>query len=325
MHVLVGDIGGTKTVLAIASTGTDGVRLREERRYTSRAFPSLENLVAEYFAETGVRCKTAAFAVAGPVHGERSEITNLPWDLDARHLEQTLGLGTTRLLNDLEAVAWGIAALDSGDLEVLHPGSPSAAGNACVVAAGTGLGEAGMHWDGARHRPFATEGGHTDFAPRDDRELALLRTLEKQYGHVSWERLVSGMGIVNIFRFLLDWHGATTSEPLQEAMRKGDEAAAIAGAAADGSCSICAETMQLFADLYGREAGNMALKQMATGGVYLGGGIAPKNLDLLRRGPFLDAFFDKGRMSALMRRIPVRVILEQRAPLFGAALFATAT
>ena len=321
MQVLVGDIGGTKTVLAIAEADTHGVRLNEERRYASQDFSSLEDIVKRYEAETGARCETAGFAVAGPVYDDRSAITNLPWDLDARHLASDLGIGSAHLLNDLEAVARGVAALGPDDLEVLHPGDPDAAGNACVVAAGTGLGEAGMHWDGQRHRAFATEGGHTDFAPRDDRELALFSNLEQQFGHVSWERLVSGMGIANIYGFLLEWHGSETPGPVQAAMAAGDKSAAIAGAAADGSCPVCAETMQLFMDLYGREAGNMALKHMAMGGVYLGGGIAPKNLELLRRGPFLDAFFDKGRMSTLMRRIPVKVILDQRAPLFGAALF----
>jgi glucokinase len=321
MQLLVGDIGGTKTVLAIAEADVGAVRLRGERRYPSRDFSSLEDIVARFLVATNAVCKNAAFAVAGPVLGDRSEITNLPWDLDARRLAQSLGLSRAHLLNDLEALAWGISALGPDDLEVLHPGEANAAGNACVVAAGTGLGEAGLYWDGTLHRPFATEGGHTDFAPRDDLELALLRSLQQRFGHVSWERLVSGMGIANIYGFLLERHGAQTSRPLREAMAAGDEAAAIAAAAADGSCPLCAETMQLFMDLYGREAGNMALKHMALGGVYLGGGIAPKNLDLMRRGPFLTAFFDKGRMDALMRRIPVKIILEQRAPLLGAARF----
>lgn len=324
MQVLVGDIGGTKTVLAIAETDKGVVRLRGDRRYASRDFGSLEDVVSRYLSETGEKCETAAFAVAGPVRGGRSEITNLPWDLDVRHLEQTLDLRTARLLNDLEAVAWGIAALGPDDLEVLHPGDSNAVGNACVIAAGTGLGQAGMYWDGALHRPFATEGGHTDYAPRDDLELALLRSLQERYGHVSWERLVSGMGIANIYHFLLQWRGSATSDLLREAMAAGDESAAIARAAADGSCPICAETMQLFMDFYGREAGNLALAHMALGGVYLAGGIAPKNLELLRRGPFLKAFFDKGRMEALMQQMPVKVVLEQRAPLFGAARSAAA-
>ncbi len=321
MRVLVGDIGGTKTVLAIAETDAAGIRLIGERRYASRDFASLEEVVVRFFAETGGTCESAAFAVAGPVQDDRSEITNLPWAPSARHLEQALGLGTVRLLNDLEVMAWGIAALGPDDLEVLHPGEPNPVGNACVAAAGTGLGEAGLYWDGACHRPFATQGGHADFAPRDDRELALLLRLRGRYGYVSWERLVSGMGIADSYDFLREWRGAGSADPVREVAAE-DKAAAIAAAAADGSCPVCTETMQLFMDFYGREAGNLALKHMAVGGVYLGGGIAPKNLDLLRRGHFLEAFFDKGPMTALMRRMPVKVILEQRAPLFGAARFA---
>ncbi len=323
MQILVGDIGGTKCVLALAETDDGGVRLTAERRYGSRDFASLKDLVALHLDATGRAITTAAFAVAGPVQDDRSSITNLPWDLDARHLEATLGLPRVRLLNDLEAVAWGIAALGPEDFEVLHPGAPGAAGNACVVAPGTGLGEAGMHWDGNRHLPFATEGGHTDFSPTNDLELALHRQLAERHGHVSWERVVSGMGIVDIYRFLLDWRGARPTAAFEEALGAGDEAAAIARVAAAGACPVCVETMELFMDLFGREAGNLALKQMATGGVYLGGGIAPKNLELLRRGPFLRAFFDKGRMADLMRRMPVRVILEQQVPLLGVARFMT--
>jgi len=323
MQILVGDVGGTKTVLAIAETDADGIRLIDDQRYASHDFASLEEVVARFFVDTGRTCETAAFAVAGPVRDDCSEITNLSWAPDARHLEQTLGLRAVRLLNDLEAVAWGIVALDPDALEVLHPGAPDPLGNACVAAAGTGLGEAGLYWDGACHRPFATQGGHADFAPRDDRELALLLRLRDRYGYVSWERVVSGMGIADSYDFLRERHGADSSDPLREVAVE-DKPAVIASAAADGSCPFCIETMQLFMDCYGRETGNLALKHMAVGGVYLGGGIAPKNLDLLRRGPFLAAFFDKGPMAALMRRMPVKVILEQRAPLFGAARFAAA-
>jgi len=320
MQTLVGDIGGTKTVLAIAETDADGTRLIGERRYASRDFASLEEVVARFFAEMGRTCETAALAVAGPVQDDQSEITNLSWAPSARHLEQALGLRMVRLLNDLEAMAWGIAALSPEDLEVLHPGEPDPVGNACVAAAGTGLGEAGLYWDGTCHRPFATQGGHADFAPRDDRELALLLRLQGRYGYVSWERVVSGMGIADIYDFLRERHGPGSSDPVREVAVEA-KPAAIAAAATDGSCPVCVETMQRFMDFYGRETGNLALKHMAVGGVYLGGGIAPKNLDLLRRGPFLAAFFDKGPMTALMRRIPVKVILEQRAPLFGAARF----
>ncbi len=190
-----------------------------------------------------------------------------------------------------------------------------------MVAAGTGLGEAGLYWDGNRHHAFATEGGHTDFAPTDDREFALLKHLQQRFGHVSWERVVSGMGIGNLYLFLAESHHAEHPAAVATALASdGDLAAAVAVEAAAG-CPLCAETMDLFALLYGREAGNMALKHMALGGVFLGGGIAPKNLDLLRNGGFMRGFLDKGRMRPLMQRMPVRVILEPRTPLFGAARF----
>jgi len=320
MHMVVGDIGGTKTNLALAEVDDAGVRLSAEQRYPSGEFESLDAIVGIYLKEIGTKCERAAFAVAGPVQRDRSKTTNLPWELDGRRLEQVLGLATVRLLNDLEAVAWGVAALGPDDLAELHPGDGTA-GNACVVAAGTGLGEAGMFWDGAGHRPFATEGGHADFAAGDELECALLTYLQERHGRVSWERVVSGMGIVNIYEFLLEWRGA---EPAHLWSEQDDPAAAIAEAASSsGGCALCSETMALFMRLYGREAGNMALKHMALGGVYLGGGIAPKNLELLRGSDFLSAFFDKGRMETLMRRMPVKVICEQRAPLFGAARFLT--
>ncbi|MGE5153593.1 MAG: glucokinase [Bdellovibrio bacteriovorus] len=328
MRILVGDIGGTKTGLALAEVAGGRVTLREERRYPSGDFDGLEAIVARYLKETGQGASSGsprgAFAIAGPVQGRRSRTTNLPWDVDADRLERVLGLERVGLLNDLEAVAWGVAALGPSDLLELHAGEPGAAGNACVVAAGTGLGEAGLFWDGERHWPFATEGGHTDFAPVDEREFALLKHLQGRFGRVSWERVASGMGIANIYGFLLEWHEVKTPEWLVDAIAEGDTAAAVAGAAAAGRCPICAETMELFFHLYGREAGNMGLKHMALGGVYLGGGIAPKNLRGLQEGPFLRGFFAKGRMEPLMRRMPVRVILRGDTPLLGCARFMSA-
>jgi glucokinase len=322
MGILVGDIGGTKTVLAMAEVGAQRVRIREERRFSSAEFASLGEMVTLFLDQTGVTCESAAFAVAGPVHGDRSRITNLSWDIDVSEIGRSHGWAAARLLNDLEAVAWGIPALAPDDLCILHAGERGARGNACVVAAGTGLGEAGMYWDGARHRPFATEGGHADFSPSDERELELLGYLSQRYGpHVSWERVVSGMGIRNLYEFLCSrGEGQASSGPLRATSGE-DLAAAVSAGAASGRCRLCVEAMELFASLYGREAGNMALKHMALGGVYLAGGIAPKNLELLRRPAFLEAFFDKGRMAPLMQRMRVSVILEQRVPLFGAARF----
>jgi glucokinase len=328
MRILVGDIGGTKTGLGVAETDGSTAVLQQERRYASADFDSLESILIRYLKETGQTpaqdCPWGAFAIAGPVQGRRSKTTNLPWEVDADLIEHILGFRRVGLLNDLEAVAWGVRALGPNDLAELHPGSDPdepLAGNACVVAAGTGLGEAGLYWDGTRHRPFATEGGHADFAPEDELELALLQHLQQRFGHVSWERVVSGMGIANIYGFLLRWRRSVTPDWLAAEIARGDLPAAVAGAAAAGRCAISVETMELFFRLYGREAGNMGLKHMALGGVYLGGGIASKNLAALRGSRFLDGFFSKGRMEPLMRRMPVRVILCADTPLLGAARF----
>lgn len=324
MRVLVGDIGGTKTGLGIAEVQGNTVSLDLHRRYPSRKSVSLGEIVTTFFDETGCQCEMAAFAVAGPVVSGRSKTTNLPWQIDAAEMRKSLGFKRVGLLNDLEAVAWGVPALTGNELAVLQPGATGAAGNACVVAAGTGLGEAGMFWDGAKYHAFPTEGGHTDFAPTDDREFALLNYLQKKVGRVSWERVVSGMGIGNIYAFLAQWHKAVHPPAVAEALRSdGDIAAAVAEAANNGH-AISQEALELFAVLYGREAGNTALKHMALGGVYLGGGIAPKNLELLQGPGFAEGFRDKGRMRGLMEQIPVQVILDPLTPLYGAARYMVA-
>lgn len=317
MRVLVGDIGGTKTSLALASvTDEHEIEIDEPRRYASASAASLASLVRRHLDETGASCDVAAFAVAGPVLGDRCKTTNLPWALDARELERELGLTTVRLLNDLEAVAWAVPTLWPEQLYCLHEGEP-AAGHACVIAAGTGLGVAGMHWDGERHHPFATEAGHADFAPTDELEFGLLRHLQRHHNHVSWERVVSGQGIVNTFEFLLDWRGAAAPDWLDPS----EPAAAIAQAAARGSCSISVETMELFASFYARVIGDIALAHMAVGGIYLGGGVTLGNRRLLIRDTFVQAVLGKGRMEALLRRMPIRVILDEHVGLLGAARF----
>ncbi|NCA72184.1 MAG: glucokinase [Sphingobacteriia bacterium] len=319
MRVLVGDIGGTKTALGLAKTHRDGVELAERRVYPSAAFGALDEIVRRYADDTGASFRFAAFAVAGPVRDRRCQATNLPWVLDEEDLERTLGLAGVVLLNDLEATAWGLVSLGPEDLVELHPGEV-AGGNICVVAAGTGLGEAGLYWDGLEHRPFATEGGHADFAPSNTLEFALLEFLQGRFGRVSWERVVSGLGIVNLYDFFAATRGRESPPEVREAARAGN-VAVIAAAAEQGRCPLCVEAMSLFFRLYGREAGNMALKQMALGGVYLGGGIAPKNLDALRRSDFLAGFFDKGRLEPVMRAMPVRVIVQPNTPLLGAARY----
>jgi glucokinase len=317
MRVLVGDIGGTKTSLALARVSGE-LELAAVRRVASASATSLAELVRCYLEQTKVSCDAAAFAVAGPVLGERCKTTNLPWELDARELERTLGLSKVRLLNDLEAVAWAVPSLRTEQLCSLYePERAPERGNACVIAAGTGLGVAGMHWDGKQHHPCATEAGHADFAPTNELEFALLRHLQRKHGHVSWERVVSGQGIVSMFEFLLDWRGARVPEWLEQP----EPAAAIAHAAERGSCSICVETMELFASLYARVIGDVALSHMAVGGIYLGGGVTLSNQRLLTREVFMQTVFDKGRMGALLRKMPIRVITEEHVALLGAAQF----
>lgn len=326
MVVLVGDIGGTKTDIATAEVVNARVHLDQVRRHASRDYEGLAELLSDYLDEhprvAEQRPSVAAFAIAGPVADDRCDATNLPWRLDARALESATGLSRVRLLNDLEAIAWSIGALDDDQLVTLQPGNAGSVGNIAVVAPGTGLGQAGLHWDGDRHRPFATEGGHCDFAPTDARELALLEHLQAQFGHVSWERVVSGMGIPILYDFLLRYRGASQDPRIREVLaREGDLAAAVARLAEAGQCPVCEEVMEWFALLLGREVGNVALKLMARGGVYLAGGIPPKNQALLARGGFLQGFLDKGRMRGLLEAMPVRLVLEERCALIGAARF----
>ncbi|HEY4745659.1 MAG TPA: glucokinase, partial [Desulfuromonadaceae bacterium] len=248
---------------------------------------------------------------------------NLPWSVAADELARTLGIAAVQLINDLEANAYGIDLLEPEDLAVLNPGVPDPDGTIAVVSAGTGLGEVVAYWDGIAHRPLPGEGGHADFAPRTELEAELLLYLRTQYGRVSTERVVSGPGLRNIHRFLRDVHHRTETAAVSEEMRRGDPAAAITRAALAGESPLCGEVLDLFVSLYGAEAGNVALRSRATGGVYLGGGIAPKIVERLKGPGFMLAFTAKGRLSPLLETVPVRVILNDRAALLGAARFAT--
>ena len=318
-YFLAGDIGGTKTRLAIIEVIGRQVRIEREANYPSRNYPIFEELLGDFLSDADIP-RHAAFGIAGPVQGRAVQTTNLPWHIDADALQQQFGLAHCTLLNDLEATAYGLPALGADDLLTLQTGAPDACGNAAVIAAGTGLGEAGLFWDGQRHHPFATEGGHASFSPGDDLEIALLRYLEQRHRHVSWERVVSGMGLLSLHEFLRSYRRTTAPQWLNEEMRNGDAVAAITDAALSGRDEICIETLDWFVRLYGAEAGNLALKAMSRGGLYLGGGIAPKILPLLQGGAFLEAFLDKGRMRPLLEAMPVKVILNDRAALLGTAL-----
>ncbi|MDD2915989.1 MAG: glucokinase [Gallionella sp.] len=318
-HFLSGDIGGTKTRLAVIVVSGTRVRIVHEASYPSRDYTAFETLLGEFIA--GIESPAvAAFGIAGPVQGRVVQTTNLPWHIDADALQRQFGFARCTLLNDLEATACGLPALGTDDVMTLQTGAPDASGNAAVIAAGTGLGEAGLFWDGQHYHPFASEGGHASFSPGDELEIAFLRHLRQQHRHVSWERVVSGMGLVSLHEFLCIHHNVAAPQWLAEQMGSGDAAAAISAAALSGRDEICVETLNRFVRLYGAEAGNLALKVMSRGGLYLGGGIAPKIVPLLQIGAFLDAFLNKGRMRPLLEAMPVRVILNDRAALFGPAL-----
>jgi glucokinase len=323
IRTISGDIGGTKTRLAII--GVDGTRINLEREHTyaSRDYSVFEDLLAEFLQDSTIPVR-AAFGIAGPVQGRVAQTTNLPWRIDADALQSRFGFDRCSLLNDLEATAIGLAAMGKDDLLTLHAGAPEASGNAAVIAAGTGLGEAGLFWDGQHHHPFSSEGGHASFSPGNDLEIALLQHLQIRHGHVSWERIVSGPGLVNLHGFLCLHRGRALPDWLQHEMEQGDDVAAgIAEAAMNGRDDLCVEALDWFVRLYGAEAGNLALKVMSRGGLYLGGGIAPKILPVLQKGGFLDSFFSKGRMQPLLEAMPVKVILNDRAALYGPALYAS--
>ncbi|MDX2457981.1 MAG: glucokinase [Gammaproteobacteria bacterium] len=325
IRVLAGDIGGTKTRLAVFDvvddvTGTTFQTVAEEV-YPSRDYPAFAEIVQLFMASHRCGCDTACFGVAGPVRNGVATTTNLPWRLVASDLADELEIMRVSLLNDLEANAWGIQTLAADDFCVLQNGDQDPAGNAAVIAAGTGLGEAGMCRDGRRQRPFGTEGGHTDFSPANELEFELLCFLLRQFAHVSWERVLSGPGLVNIHTFLRMYRNSEAPGWLAESMRTGDPAAVISQAALLERDEICVESLDLFVHFYGVEAGNLALKMMATGGVYLGGGIAPKIIAKLQGELFMQGFRSKGRMQYLLESMPVRVILNDRTALYGPAVF----
>lgn len=317
--ILAGDIGGTSTRLALFEAAGGTVRAVAQERYSSRDYPGLSEIVRTFMAANPRPIDDACFGIAGPVREGRVETPNLPWVIEASVLATQLALPRVTLLNDLEANAWGVFTLEEDDFATLSPGAPAGDGNAAIISAGTGLGEAGYHGAGSSLHPFASEGGHADFAPHDELTIELFRWLHRRHGHVSWERVVSGPGLVNIFTFLREVKHDEASAQLADAMREGDPAAAISSAALDESSGLAVRALDLFVALYGSEAGNLALKMKATRGVWIGGGIAPKILPRLKRPGFLEAFHDKGRFRAFLEAIPVRVILNDRTALRGAA------
>ncbi|WP_158790969.1 glucokinase [Granulicella sp. L60] len=326
--ILAGDVGGTKVHLALYRFDEGHLQQMCDEKFPAHQFGSLDDVVHKFLADN--KCQkeeivAACFGCPGPVRDGRLKLTNLPWVLDERDLVKSLGIPQIYLINDLEANGYGIPELTPDKIFTLHAGNPETGGHAGLMAAGTGLGEALLIWEGTKHRPIPSEGGHCDFAARSNREIALLEYLRHTLkGRVSWERVVSGLGIKNIYSFLKDVEKINEPGWLHDRMQAEDPNAVIGQCAEDGSSSLCFETMKIFAGAYGAEAGNIALKVLATGGMYLGGGIAPKILKTLQNGAFVQAFLDKGRLSPLLESIPVRIILDDTCALLGAAAYAEA-
>jgi glucokinase len=322
--IVAGDVGGTKVHLALYGFEHGKLAHVREERYPAHEFSGLEEIVRRFIAESGSPEITAAcFGVPGPVRGGRLRLTNLPWEIDSRELELNLKIAHVFLINDLEANGYGIPELSADQLATLNPGDASAVGNRAVVSAGTGLGEGILVWNGSKHIPMPSEGGHTDFGARNPLEAELLVYLMKKLnGRVSYERVISGPGIHNIYMFLRDEKKMDEPAWLAERMKAEDPNAVIGEVGESGTNELCAKTLEMFVSSYGAEAGNMVLKALAIGGMYLGGGIAPKILKTMENGAFLKAFTDKGRLSALCIHTPVHVILESRCALLGAAAYA---
>jgi glucokinase len=330
--ILAGDVGGTKVHLALYDFTGGKLHPIRDQKFSAHQFLTLDEVVNKFITGDEGTPKVqradimaACFGLPGPVRDGRLKLTNLPWTLDVRDLSKSLSIEHVFLINDLEANGYGIPELAPEMIHTLHEGDANAVGHRGLVSAGTGLGEALLLWDGKKHHPIPSEGGHCDFAARSNREIAMLEHLRNTLkGRVSFERVVSGLGLKNIYQFLRDVEKLDEPKWLCDRMAGEDPNVVIGECAEDGSSSICFETMKTFASAYGAEAGNLALKVLATGGIYLGGGIAPKRLKTMQNGFFMQAFLDKGRMSPLLQSIPVRVILDDTCALLGAAAYAEA-
>jgi len=320
--ILVGDIGATRTRLAAFET--EGTRLTcvVEKTYVSQEYGGLAEILPQFIRTEGIGVHSACFGVAGPVRAGKSKISNLPWTIDSRELAKQLKLTSVGLLNDLEAYAYGIDALESKDFIALSEGSADAEGNRAIISARTGLGMAGLYWDGFRHHPFACEGGHADFAPRNELQMELLAYLQKKYGRISCERLLSGPGIRNIYEFLRDTHNAEEPAWLSDQLNAAhDPSPLISQFALEGKAAICDQTLSIFVSIFGAETGNCALRYMTTGGIFIGGIIAGRIVDKMKDPVFMQSFLDKGRMETLLRDMPVKIILNDDCGLIGAARY----
>ena len=321
--LLAGDIGGTKTNLAVFSSETGWRKPFAEATFASINYTDLESLVREFLAQHDFTIDRASFGVAGPVVAGHASITNLPWMMDEQQLQQSLQIPSVRLMNDLDAIAHSVPHLDSQDLYVLNKGQAIPGGALAVIAPGTGLGEAFLTWDGSRYKAHTSEGGHADFAPANSLQVELLRYLMVRFPHVSFERLCSGKGIPNIYDYLKDSGYAEQPQWLAEQLAATqDRSPVIVNNALDkeNACELCVATLNAFVSILAAEASNLALKVLATGGVYIGGGIPPRILSYLQNNQFMQAFTHKGRLTPLLTQMPVHVILNPKVALLGAAI-----
>jgi glucokinase len=322
--ILAGDVGGTKVHLALYEFIDGKLQNKQDKQYPAKEYAGLEEIVKEFLGTS--KATAACFGVPGPVRDGRLRLTNLPWTLDSRELSSQLGIQHVFLINDLEANGYGVAELGADQIYTLSAGDTSQIGNRALIAAGTGLGEGLLAWNGRIHVPYPSEGGHTDFGPRNEEEIELLRFLQQKYnGRISYERCVSGMGLTNIYDFLRDSRGMEEPRWLAEKITAApDPNSVITEMALSAKSELCEKALDMMVSIYGAEAGNLALKVLSVGGLYVGGGIAPRILEKLKDGTFMKAFVDKGRLSQLLINMPVRIILDSGAALLGAAAYAEA-
>ncbi len=322
--ILAGDIGGTKTNLGLYEVVEGSLEIKAQSQYPSRAFSSLSDIITEFQKETSITAVTAAcFGIAGPVMQGRCRTTNLPWDIGTSDLQEHLGTQRVRIMNDLEATAYGMLHLKEDEFVDLNPNGRSLSGNRAVIAAGTGLGEAMLYFDGNTYHPIGSEGGHCDFAPLTPQQDELLVWMRKRYsGHVSFERILSGPGIYTLYEFLNESGFAPQPLKMLNIKEGEDKSAVVSECALKDNDPLCMQTLRLFCEIYAAEAGNLALKCMSLGGVYIGGGIAPKILSVIKDTSFINAFVNKGRFEEMLRSMQVKVSLNPDTALLGAAYFA---
>jgi len=333
MSILAGDIGGTKTLLQLVDIDADSEMdstydIIFEQRYVSAKWDNLTAMVQDFMQaaarKTEVRPHAACFGIAGPVNGRNAHTTNLPWRLNADDMQRQLDIARVRFINDFQAIGYGIEMLDDDDVVVLNQGVDVPRGNRVIIGAGTGLGQCFMLWQAERYEVIASEASHADFAPTDAEQIALLQYMQQRFGRCTWESVISGPGIRHIHSYILETCSDEESAELSQARNDGDPSAAIAIAADNGADPLAKRSMDLFCKLYGAQAGNLALTGLASGGVYVAGGVAPRILNMLKNGLFMQGFMNKDeRMQGLLSAMPVRVVINARVGLMGAALAAS--